>query len=99
MESLATESAERTELPGPILRETDPDDFLPDGLRVTVDTVVVDSVVAASVSTATLAGGVVVDEAVAVSAADCSERAQPAAHTSTAKAAKGASLVIDRFPE
>jgi hypothetical protein len=52
---LATESVDRTELLEPVFRETDPDDFLPDDGRVTVDTDVVDSVVVASVSTGDVA--------------------------------------------
>lgn len=54
----------------PVLRETDPDNFLPDDARVTLDTDVVDSVVVASVSTGDVAAWAAVEEAVAVSAAD-----------------------------
>lgn len=87
------------ELLGTVLRVVDPDDFLPDDVRVTVDTVVVDSVVVGIASTATLARGVAVDEAVAVSATDCWERAQPPAITIAETAPASDSLVIDPFPE
>jgi hypothetical protein len=55
IESFATESVDRTELLEPVLRETDPDNFLPDDARVTLDSDVVDSVVVASVSTGDVA--------------------------------------------
>jgi hypothetical protein len=56
MESPAAESADRTELIGPVFRAAaDADDFLPDDARVTVDTDLVDSVVVVSVSTGTVA--------------------------------------------
>ena len=81
------------------LRLVDADCFLGDAVRVTVDTVFVDSVVVASVSTGAVADEVAVEDAVAVSAADCSGRAQAAVITTTANAPAKDSLVTDRFPE
>jgi hypothetical protein len=99
MESLAEESFERTELLAPVLRVLDPDDFFADDVRVTVDDDVVTSVVVESVSTGAVAAGVAVEEAVAVSAADCAGRLQPAANTTAAKApASDSWFVIDRLP-
>jgi hypothetical protein len=81
------------------MRGTDPDDFLPDGLRATVETDVVDSVVVACVST-TVAAGTAVEDADAVSAEDCSGRAQPAATNTTAeKTPARERLVTERFSE
>jgi len=99
MESLAEESVDRTELLAPFLRVADPGDFLPDDVRVTVDDDVVTSVVVESVSTTGVAGRVAVEEAVAVSAADCADRPQPAVSTTTAKGPASDSFVIARFPE
>jgi hypothetical protein len=76
----------------------DPDDFLPDDLRATVETDVVDSVVVASVST-TVAAGTAVEDADAVSAEDCSGRAQPAANTTAEKTPARERLVTERFSE
>jgi hypothetical protein len=98
MESFATESVGRTELLGAVLRAVDPGDFLRGVVRVVVDRVVVDEVVVTSVST-TVAAGAAVEEAVAVSAADCSGRAQAVASTTVKKAPARDSLVTDRFPE
>ncbi len=77
----------------------DPEGFLPDDVRVTVDTDVADSVLVATVSTGTVVACVAVEDAVAVSAADCSGRAHAAANTTAEKAPASDSLVIDRCPE
>jgi hypothetical protein len=79
----------------PVLLEADPDDFLTGKVRVTVETDAVDSVVVASVST--VAASVVVEEAFAVSARECSGRAHPAANTIATKPANDS--LTDRFPE
>ena len=90
---------DRTELVAPVLVVTDPDDFLAGEVRFTVETDVVDSVVVVSVSTEAGADSAAVEEPIAVSAADRSERAQPAANKPAANAPASDSLVIDRFPE
>jgi hypothetical protein len=99
MESLAEESVDRTELFAPFLRVADPGAFLPDDVRVTVDDDDVTSVVVESVSTTGVAACVAVEEAVAVSAADCAGRPHPTASTTTAKGPASDSFVIARFPE
>jgi hypothetical protein len=100
MESLAGESADRTELFPPVFRVVDPEDFFPDDLRVTVeDDAVVTSVVVEIVSTEGVATCAAVDDAVAVSAADCAGRLQAAVNTTTEKAPASDRLVIDRFLE
>jgi hypothetical protein len=98
MESLAVESVDRTELFAPVLWVVGPDDFFLDDVRVTVDDVVT-SVVVESVSSRGVAACIAVEEAAAVSAADCAGRLQPAANATEANTATSDSLVIDRFPE
>jgi nucleoid-associated protein YgaU len=100
MESLATESAGRTDLVVTVLRVLAAGDlFLPDDVRATVDTLADESVVAARVSTTTFADCGVEAAATVVSAADCPERAQPAANTTAARASANESLVIVRIAE
>lgn len=99
MESFGEASVVRTELFTLVLRAVDPGDFFPGDVRVTVDDDEVTSVVVESVSTEGVAICVAVEEAVAVSAADCAGRLQPAANTTAAKAPASDSFVIDRFLE
>jgi hypothetical protein len=100
MESLAEDSVDRTELFTPVLRVVGPDDFFRGDVRVTVeDDVVTWVVVVESESPVGVASCVAVEEAVAVSAADCAGRLQPAANTTSAKAPASDRLVIDRFLE
>src|ERR1700694_354272 len=82
IESFAPESADRTALFVAVLRAMGPDDFFPDDLCVTVeDDDVLTTVVVETVSAGGVATCVTLDEAVAVSAADCAGRLQPAAKT------------------
>jgi hypothetical protein len=99
MESLGAVVVDRAELFVPDFCVADPDDFLVGEVRVTVETDFVDSVVVASVSTGGVVASEAVDEAVAVSAADPSERAHPTANRPAANAAASDGVVIDRFPE
>jgi hypothetical protein len=99
MESWAVGSVDRTELAGPVLRAADPVRFLTDDERVTLNTDVVDSVLVAMVSTGTVAAPAAVEDAVAVSAADCSGRAHAAASITAEKAPAIDSLIIDRCRE
>ena len=89
---------DRAELFVPDFCVTDPGDFLAGAVRVTVETDFVDSVVVASVSTGAVVASEAVDEAVAVSAADRSERAHPTAIRPATNAAANDRVVIDRFP-
>ncbi len=95
IESRGDVTPDLTELVVPVFGLTGPDDFFPDDFRLTVETLVVDSEVAASVSTGTLAACAAVDDA--VSAADCPDRAQPAASTIAEKTPASEVLVICRF--
>jgi hypothetical protein len=90
---------DRAELFVPDFCVADPDDFLVGAVCVTVETDFVDSVVVASVSAGVVTASEAVDEAVAVSAADPPERAQPTASRPAANAAASDGVVIDRFPE
>jgi hypothetical protein len=98
MESLVEELVDRTEVFPPVFRAVDPDDFLPVDVRVTVDDVVT-CVVVETVSTEGDVAGEAVDEAVAVSAADCAGRLQPAANTTAENAPARVSFVIGRILE
>lgn len=97
IESFAEGSADRTAFFVPDLRVVGPDDFFPDDLCITVEdddvetTVVVETVSAGGVATC-----VTLDEAVAVSAADCAGRLQPPAKTTAEKAPANDSFVIAR---
>jgi hypothetical protein len=88
---------DRAELFTPVFLVTDPGDFLAGAVRVAVETAFVDSVDVASVSTGAVVASV--DEAVGVSAADRSERAQATAKRPAANAAASDDVVIARFPE
>jgi hypothetical protein len=97
IESLAVGSADRTAFFVPVLRVLGPDDFFPDDLCVTVeDDDVVTTVVVETVSAGEVATCVRLDEALAVSAADCAGRLQPA-KTTAEKAPANDSFVIARL--
>ena len=97
IESFAEGSADRTALFVPVLRVVGPDDFFPDDLCVTVEDDDVVTVVVETVSAGGVATCVTLDEAVAVSAADCAGRLQPPAKTTAEKAPANDSFVIARL--
>jgi hypothetical protein len=97
IESFAEGSADRTAFFMPVLLVVGPD-FFPDDLCITVeDDDVVTTVVVETVSAGGVATCVTLDEAVAVSAADCAGRLQPPAKTTAEKAPANDSFVIARL--